>query len=81
MIVTSLLGFFGGIFTSILTGIGNAVSLPSDLINVLATITGYGAWIVGSDLLLTIFACVTFWTSTKIVIGLFTYIWELLPLT
>lgn len=81
IIISLLLKAMLSLFTSCLTTVGDVVQLPSQLINTLSTITAYGSWIVGTDLLLILCACVTFWTTSKIVIGLFAYIWDLVPFT
>ncbi len=72
--------FLGG-FVGLLTSMGSFLTIPKNLISVLNTVTGYGNWIIGEDLVLIIFACVAFWTTQKFAFGLFTFLWENLPLT
>jgi hypothetical protein len=57
------------------------VTLPIDMISALSTVSAYGSWIVGSDLLLIFATCVFTWTTIKIGIGLVLFVWRLLPFT
>lgn len=79
--IIELLVTFGCTFLKGLLDVVSFLSLPVDLINVLSTITGYGSWVVGGDLLLIVLGCVVFWWGVKISIGLGVYIWRLLPFT
>lgn len=76
--------FFVGIVKNLIMGatsLFSAVSLPTSMIGGLATITGYGAYVVGSDLLLIVASVITFWLSVKITVGIILFIWRLLPFT
>ncbi|MCC8024313.1 MAG: hypothetical protein LIP16_03295 [Clostridium sp.] len=81
MLLTFFMDSFFVLLDTALDALSGAVTLPVDMINVLASILGYGNWIVGVDLLLVFAACVYFWTMTKLSIGLLLFIWRLLPLT
>ena len=50
IIIETLVGFAVNIFSGIISGL-NFFSIPSDLVNTLATICVYGNWIVGADVL------------------------------
>lgn len=80
MIIETLISLAVNLFSALID-LCDFVSLPFDLINVLGTICGYGSFIVGSDLLLLFSGCITFWLSFKMSIGVFKFIWELLPFT
>lgn len=57
------------------------INLPMDTIEVLTTITCYGVWVVGADILAIFTASVLFWWSIKFTVGLLVWLWELLPMT
>jgi len=57
------------------------ITLPIDMISALSTVSAYGSWVVGSDLLMIFATCVFSWTTIKISIGVILFIWRLLPLT
>lgn len=57
------------------------LGLPFDVINGLATFTGYGAWVVGVDLLAVFGASVVFWWVFKGTVGVVVFLWRLLPFT
>lgn len=59
----------------------DTLNLPTEMVKVLADITCYGAWIVGSDLLFIFSSSVFFWYSLKFGWGTAVYIWKLLPFT
>lgn len=76
--------FFVNIVKGLLLGaieLFGVITLPTQMISALATITGYGAFIIGSDLLLIFATVVTFWFTVKCTIGLIVFVWKLLPLT
>jgi len=76
--------FFINMFVAFLDTLISAVSmvtLPIDMISALSTVSAYGSWIVGSDLLLIFATCVFTWTTIKIGIGLVLFVWRLLPFT
>jgi len=57
------------------------VSIPHEAIFVLATFTGYGNYIVGSDLLLVFCGVIAFWMTIKLFVGLVLFVWRLIPFT
>lgn len=57
------------------------LALPTQAINTLATITVYGTWIVGVDILALFVASVVFWWGVHMSIGLAVWLWKMLPLT
>ena len=76
--------FFIKMFVAFLDTLISAVSmvtLPIDMISALSTVSAYGSWVVGSDLLLIFATCVFTWTTVKIGIGLVLFVWRLLPFT
>ena len=76
--------FFINMFVAFLDTLISTVSmvtLPIDMISALSTVSAYGSWIVGSDLLLLFATCVFTWTTIKIGIGLVLFVWRLLPFT
>ena len=80
MIIESLINFAVTLFSGIISGL-NFFSIPSDLVNTLATICVYGNWIVGADLLLLFAGCIATWFSLKMSLGIVLFFWEELPLT
>lgn len=80
MIIETLIGFAVKIFSALISGL-NFFSIPSDLVNVLATVCVYGNWIVGADVLLLFSGCVAAWFLIKMSFGVILFIWEELPLT
>ena len=76
--------FFINMFVTFLDTLISTVSmitLPIDMISALSTVSAYGSWVVGSDLLMIFATCVFSWTTIKISIGVILFIWRLLPLT
>lgn len=67
---------FRGLFTAM-----EFVSLPTQLISTLSTITAYGVWVVGADILGLLFASVVGWWGVQMSIGLAVWLWDRLPLT
>lgn len=80
MIIESLINFAVTLFSGIISGL-NFFSIPSDLVNTLATICVYGNWIVGADILLLFAGCIATWFSLKMSLGIVLFFWEELPLT
>lgn len=80
MIIESLVNFAVTLFSGLISGL-NFISIPSDFVNVLATVCVYGNWIVGADVLLLFAGCIAAWFSIKISLGVVLFIWEELPLT
>jgi hypothetical protein len=77
-----IIEFFINMFVAFLDTLISAVSmvtLPIDMISALSTVSAYGSWIVGSDLLLLFATCVFTWTTIKIGVGLVLFVWRLLP--
>lgn len=65
----------------LLLGSVDALSLPTDGIQAIATFSAYGSWVVGSDLLLVFASSVFFWMTLKLTLGAFLFVWRLLPFT
>lgn len=80
MITESLLDLFLGIFRLLIGGF-EIVGLPTQFINTLSTIMCYGTWVVGLDIMVIFVTNVIAWWTIKFSIGLFVWIWELLPFT
>lgn len=80
MIIETLVQTFTSAICVLISTCG-VLSLPIDLIKTLQAITCYGAFVVGSDILLIFCGIVSFWLLAKIPLGLFIFIWKLLPLT
>ena len=81
MIIESLCDFFVSFLLLAVDTVGGVISLPVNLVQVLSTITSYGAYFVGDDLLLIFSSTILFWSTAKMGVGLFVFIWKLLPLT
>lgn len=80
MIVESLVELFFSMLSAAFAGF-EIINLPMDTIEVLTTITCYGVWVVGADILAIFTASVLFWWSIKFTVGLLVWLWELLPMT
>lgn len=67
----------------IVTAIGtlNFVTIQTDVIMSLAKFTRFGAYVVGSDILLIFSASVLMWMGVRFTVGLVVFVWKLLPLT
>lgn len=79
-----ILEFTIDIFCNFLVGLldaANAVAIPVNGIQTLATFASYGSYIVGSDLLLTFCGVVLMWMTIKLSVGIGLFLWRLLPLT
>lgn len=81
MIIEFFLNILIGFLDLCLSGLGNVISLPVDAIGVLATIWGYGTFILGPDLFVLAMSSIFFWFVTRFTIGLVVFLWKLLPLT
>lgn len=81
MIVENTLGFMANLIALVTDTLPHFVAIPSDLMMVLGNIMSFGSYIIGADLLLIFASCVTFWTTVKISLGLFLFVWDLLPFT
>ena len=81
MVIQAIVDMAVGVLSMLLSGLTGWVTIPFDLMSTLGTITGFGSWIVGGDLLLLLVASVTFWTATKLSLGLALWLWKLLPFT
>lgn len=57
------------------------LSLPVDMVATLANFLSYGNYVVGTDLLLLFSGSVFLWMGIKLSVGLFIFIWKMLPLT
>lgn len=80
MIVEGLVDLFLGLLRGAFSGM-EIVGLPYQLISTLSTLTVYGTWVVGADILAIFISMVVGWWAIKFVVGLIVWIWELLPLT
>lgn len=81
MVIKLLVSLVVDIMTSLFSGLSDVITLPVDFLKVLSTITGYGSYFVGGDLLLIFFSLILFWMSAKMILGLVVFVWKLLPLT
>lgn len=80
MILETTFDIFLALLTSVLSGF-EVVGLPLELINALSTITCFGVWVVGADILSLFIASVVAWWYVKFTAGLVIFVWELLPFT
>lgn len=80
MIIEYFLGLFLHFIELVLSGF-EFLKLPGQFVASLATITCYGVWIVGSDVLALFTASVVFWWGLKFALGLLLFVWEHLPFT
>lgn len=80
MIVEGLVDLFYNMFLGLVSGL-EFIGLPYQVINVLNTILCYGVWVIGADVLSLFAASVVTWWGIKFVVGVFVFVWELLPLT
>lgn len=80
MIIETLINFACNIFSAVISGL-NFFSIPTDLIDVLATFCVYGNWIVGADVLLLFSGCIASWFMIKMSFGVILFFWDELPLT
>lgn len=80
MILEFVIDVFCGFLVQLMSA-ANAVSIPVNGIQTLATFASYGSYIVGSDLLLTFCGVVFMWMGTKLTVGVGLFVWRLLPLT
>lgn len=78
MIVEALINIFVGFVDVIISGV-SILTLPTDLISAISTLGAYGSWVVGSDLLMLVGACVFHWTTIKITCGLVLFVYRLVP--
>lgn len=83
MVVESLINVFFRIFSGIINALPEmpSLSLVGTVLGRVSDFTGYGAYIVGRDILLLLLGSVGFWWSFKAGWGLVVYLWRLLPLT
>lgn len=80
MIVESVVDLFFALMANVFSGL-EIIGLPFQFINTLQTILVYGTWIIGADIMAIFTAMVVGWWGIKFLVGLFVFIWELLPLT
>lgn len=80
MILEALINVFCAMLDGLLSGL-SLVQIPVQGIQVLATVTGYGSYVVGADLLLCFASVVSAWMLFKLVVGIGLFVWRLLPLT
>lgn len=76
VLIDLCMGLFRGLFGAL-----EFISLPTQLVSTLGTITAYGTWIVGVDILALFVGSVVFWWGVHLSIGLAVWLWKMLPLT
>lgn len=84
MIFEFIFNMFFSILELALLGFKSSVDfmgLGYDVMDGLATFTGYGSWVVGADLLAVFGASVMFWWVFKGTVGVVVFLWRLLPFT
>lgn len=80
MILETLINIFCVMLDGLLAGF-EYIQIPKQGIEALATVTAYGSYVVGADLLLCFASVVATWMLMKITVGVGLFIWRLLPLT
>lgn len=80
MIVESLVDVFFRLLSLAFQGF-EFIGLPMQAINALQTLLVYGTWVVGADILAIFTGMIVMWWTVKLSVGLFIWLWELLPLT
>lgn len=80
MILETLINIFCVMLDGLLSGF-EYIQIPKQGIEALATVTAYGSYVVGADLLLCFASVVATWMLIKITVGVGLFIWRLLPLT
>ena len=80
MILETIINIFCVMLDGLLSGF-ELVQIPKQGINALATVTAYGSYVVGADLLLCFAYVVATWMLVKLVVGIGLFVWRLLPLT
>ena len=80
MILETLINIFCVMLDGLLSGV-EFIQIPKQGIEALATVTAYGSYVVGADLLLCFASVVATWMLIKITVGVGLFIWRLLPLT
>ena len=69
MIVESLVDLFFAILRNALGGL-EIIGLPHQIISTLTTISAYGTWIVGADIMALFVSSVVSWWTIKLAVGL-----------
>lgn len=80
MIIEFITDALSGILKTVLSGI-SILSLPDNYSGLLSMVTGYGSFIIGSDVLTLFSLTVTFWFTIKLTVGIILFVWKLLPFT
>ena len=80
MILETIINIFCVMLDGLLSGL-ELVQIPKQGINALATVTAYGSYVVGADLLLCFASVVATWMLVTLVVGIGLFVWQLLPLT
>jgi len=80
MIIEILGNLIFGLLSVLLSGF-EAVGLPLDAIQTLATITKYGSFVVGADLLVLLFSSFVFFIGVRLGTAAFMKLWDMLPFT
>lgn len=80
MIVEGLVGLAMNFLEMIFSGF-NLVTIPVDISSTLLTVLGYGAWIMGADMVALVFTTILGWLMFRFVAGVLIFVWRLLPLT
>lgn len=80
MIFEVLLGICKTILINAISSLG-VLHLPLDIAAFLGTVTNYGAFCVGGDIMFMFTSSVMFWFGVKCSLGIVLFIWRLLPFT
>ena len=80
MILETIISVFCRMLDGLLSGLSLA-QIPTQGIQILSTLAGYGSYVVGADLLLCFASVVGTWAVIQMVVGIGLFVWRLLPLT
>lgn len=80
MILEAIISVFCTMMDGLLSGLSLA-QIPTQGIQILSTLAGYGSYVVGADLLLCFASVVATWAVIQMVVGIGLFVWRLLPLT
>lgn len=78
MILEGLINIFVSFIDFMISGV-SVFTLPLDMISAVSTLGAFGSWIVGSDLLMMVGACIFHWTVIKITVGVVLFVYRLIP--
>lgn len=80
MIVEGLIGLAMNFMELLFSGF-NLVYIPVDIASTLLNILGYGAWVLGADMVAIVFTTIIGWLLFRFTAGVLVFVWRLLPLT